>query len=671
MIRKDPSDISQAPKRYCPKTGLSIVQRPEWTMIEFGRDYLANFSILGGRILLSQPQGYITLPDTKASLALMDQAVSMDVGESEPYVMIEDLSRLKGASFEARKYFIDHLKKTELLRGLIFYNLSPLYRLSFKLAIRFITDSRPVKIVESYLAAVNGARDILKSEGISLKSDALFLKDYAHPIPLTDTPDDQEFITVQTSPEWHLDLDGFNVRIEIIGNTILHSVSSGYLKENHIIPISQLRWRIAREKGNDSSFDYFVAGVKNARVNTRTTRKQYMDDMKAFHAKYPFKAYIFYGAERRVGAAANLAKPFVPFKVHTANDFHDAMDFIRKDRQRRADQDFDRSKSRKKGRSIKQHEIRQYADELLHLLGSINWEVNGFTNQQRLPENHPFYQVYEAIRLIKGELDELFLEKKAQEREKFKLEEQLRHARKLEAIGTLIGGIAHDFNNILGIILGNTDLAIADTPDWSPVHEFLLDIRGASLRAKDVVGNLLCFSHESSIRRKPLGIVPLVEAAVDLQRTFIPENIKLVVTMLGHCRPILADPAQIRQLVTNLCSNAVHAMEEKGGTLTISIAETVHSGAYSDDGPDLPAGKFVKLRVSDTGHGISPDHMDRIFDPYFTTKEIGKGGGMGLAVVHGIAKGHEASIKVDSEPGKGTVFSIFFPIYDPKEKIMA
>jgi signal transduction histidine kinase len=668
MTRKDTAGPGQAPKHCCPMTGLSIVQRPEWTFINFGRDYLANFSILGGRILLSRPQGYITQPDAAASLALMDRTALEIAGEAAGYVLIEDLSGLRGASFEARRYFINHMKKTDRMMGLIFYNVSPVYRLSFKLANRFYRDPRPVQIADSYSEAVKIAGDILAAKGISLESDALFSKESAQQLPEAEREDAQRFLTVQKSPGWNLDLDGYTVGMEIIDNSILHSVSSGFMRENHVNSVSRLRLQIVREKGDGRGFDYLVACAKDVKGNTRNTRKLFMADLRAFHEKYPFRAYIFYGASRHIRAAANLAKPFMPFKVYIANDFHEAMDFIRKDQQKKTDQADEKSKNQKKGPIEKQYDVQRYADELLHFLGSINWEMSGFAEEQQIPENHPFYHVYEGLRLIKGELDELFLEKEAQKKEKTKLQEQLLQARKMETIGTMTGGIAHDFNNILGIILGNTELALTDIPNWNPLHEYLLEIRSASLRAKDVVGNLLCFSHESSEGRKPLDLVSVVKESVDFLRSFISANIDLHETMPGHCRPILADPVQIRQLMTNLCSNAVHAMEKDGGTLTVSI-EAVELAEEDLDGDlDPPPGKFVKLTVSDTGQGIDPKHMDRIFDPYFTTKDIGKGGGMGLAVVHGIVKGHKGSIKIDSEPGMGTAISIFFPVSDPKEK---
>ncbi|OGP63159.1 MAG: hypothetical protein A2V65_06680 [Deltaproteobacteria bacterium RBG_13_49_15] len=250
--------------------------------------------------------------------------------------------------------------------------------------------------------------------------------------------------------------------------------------------------------------------------------------------------------------------------------------------------------------------------------------------------------------------------KKQAEEEKEKLETRLRQAQKMEAIGTLAGGIAHDFNNILGIILGNSELAVNDVPKSHPARRNLEEIRTASLRAKDMVRHLLSFARKSEPAQQIIHLIPIVKETVKLLRSSIPASIEIRQDMPLILDTILGDPTQIHQILINLASNASHAMPD-GGLLEIGVRiETVHetvSGPYSD----LDPGNYVLLTVSDTGEGIDPNIKDRIFDPYFTTKDIGKGTGMGLAVVHGIVKSHSGRIFVDSKPGNGTLFSIFFP----------
>ena len=247
--------------------------------------------------------------------------------------------------------------------------------------------------------------------------------------------------------------------------------------------------------------------------------------------------------------------------------------------------------------------------------------------------------------------------------EQKKLEAQLQQAQKMQSIGTLAGGIAHDFNNILGIIFGNTELAIDDVPEWNPARLHLEEIRIASLRAKDVVRQLLSFARKTKLEKKPTNIIPIVNESLKLLRSSIPKSIEIYQNISKDVYTILADPTQINQVLINLCTNADHAMPD-GGTIEVNLRNVELDDGTKAQYPELIPGRYVNLTVSDTGHGISQKEIDRIFDPYFTTKEVGKGTGMGLAVVHGIVKGHNGLITVKSELEKGTTFSILFPAVD-------
>ena len=241
-----------------------------------------------------------------------------------------------------------------------------------------------------------------------------------------------------------------------------------------------------------------------------------------------------------------------------------------------------------------------------------------------------------------------------------RMEEELSQAHKMESIGTLAGGIAHDFNNILGIILGNTELAIDDVPQWNPARFNIEEIRTATFRARDVVRQLLSFARQTRLEKKPTNIIPIVKESLKLLRSSIPTSIDIRQNIPEDVDTILADPTQINQVIINLCTNADHAMPE-GGIIEVILKNEALNEKVTAKYPDLNPGRYVNLTVSDTGHGVSKEDMDRIFDPYYTTKDVGKGTGMGLAVVHSIVKEHNGIITVKSKPGKGTTFSIFFP----------
>jgi PAS domain S-box-containing protein len=249
-----------------------------------------------------------------------------------------------------------------------------------------------------------------------------------------------------------------------------------------------------------------------------------------------------------------------------------------------------------------------------------------------------------------------------------RLQSQLQQARKMESFGTLAGGIAHDFNNFLGIIIGNTELAMDDVPKWNPAYLNLEEILESSLRARDVVRQLLSFARRTQLEKKPVNIGKIMQESLKLLRSSIPTSIEIRQIIPKDIDTILANSTQLNQILINLSTNAHHAMPN-GGILEVSLENVELDKNSAAQHPDLNPGRYVNLKVSDTGHGISSMEIDRIFDPYFTTKQVGKGTGMGLSVVHGIIRGHEGAISVKSKYGQGTTFSILFPVIEKQTAI--
>ncbi|MBM9537474.1 hybrid sensor histidine kinase/response regulator [Desulfobulbus alkaliphilus] len=257
-------------------------------------------------------------------------------------------------------------------------------------------------------------------------------------------------------------------------------------------------------------------------------------------------------------------------------------------------------------------------------------------------------------------------------------EKQLRHTQKLEAIGSLAGGIAHDFNNILAPIMGRAELMLVENRDNPTIQGHCRGIVDASKRARDLVRQILTFSRQVDQEIRPVFIADVVREVVQLVGPTLPTTIEVVCHLPDTSSPVMADASQLHQVIMNLVNNAFHAMEKQGGRLILRLETVSLNIDEFNAGSSVSPGLYQKLSVEDTGHGMDQTTMAQIFDPYFTTKPRGKGTGLGLAVVLGILRGYGGEIRVESKPGKGTIFTLYlpvvelttdqaFPVYDPEE----
>jgi len=269
------------------------------------------------------------------------------------------------------------------------------------------------------------------------------------------------------------------------------------------------------------------------------------------------------------------------------------------------------------------------------------------------------FKADQAVRIF-GAVQEITARHEAEEAQR-KLEIQLFQVQKMETLGTLAGGIAHDFNNLLTGIIGYQDLALDSLAEDHPSRHCLSEARQASVRACELVEQILVFSRQTGgSERVPVDLAQVVEEARRFLRATVPATIQIEVSIAPQCGRVLADPAQLNQVLLNLGSNAAHAMRG-GGVLSVALAPVPLSATQAAAHGNLPAGAYVRLTVSDTGHGMNPETQKRIFDPFFTTKSVGEGTGLGLAIVHGIIRAHGGAIEVSSTPGLGTTFFIYLP----------
>ncbi len=258
------------------------------------------------------------------------------------------------------------------------------------------------------------------------------------------------------------------------------------------------------------------------------------------------------------------------------------------------------------------------------------------------------------------------LEKMVEERTQTlaKYERQLQQVLKIQAIGTLAGGIAHDFNNILFPIVGYTELTMDEVPEDSTAHNNLEEILKAANRAKELVKQILTFSRQSGQERKPLKVQYVIKEALKLLRASIPVSIEIVHNIDEDCSPVMGDATQIHQVIVNLCTNAYQSMQDTGGKLEVSLKEVDVHYEHTVEKIGMQPGKHLQLLVKDEGCGMEASVLDRIFEPYYTTKEQGKGTGLGLSVIHGIVKNHRGDITAASSPGKGATFTVYLPVIE-------
>ena len=293
--------------------------------------------------------------------------------------------------------------------------------------------------------------------------------------------------------------------------------------------------------------------------------------------------------------------------------------------------------------------VKNRQDEMIGILGLFS----------KTPIDLPDH-AREVLEIIATKVTTIIEQERADQAEK-QLQGKLAQAQKMEAIGVLAGGIAHDFNNILAAIMGYTELTRVDAQPDSQAAENLDKVLTAAHRAKDLVKQILAFSRQSSVDRMPIKIQPLVKESLKMLRASIPSTISITEEIHPQSGTVLADPTQIHQIVMNLCTNAYHAMEETGGELSVKVNTTFIDSTTVLETRQIPPGEYVELTVSDTGTGIGPDIITKIFEPYFTTKGTGKGSGMGLSITHGIIKSYGGEITVESTIGQGTTFHVYLP----------
>jgi len=751
----------QAVVTNCPVSGLPVNRRPEWTDVDLGNGYSVSFEFIGDRILLSRSKGWkhANRQTIKQLFRERREVLAQMLDKNENFVELRDYGPYEGiSSREAREQFIAEMRKDkDRVIAFIGFNAPRAVKIGFSVWGRLFRAPFPVLIEKDYAAAIQKA-----------------LAAASHQVPATGWPNRK----VVKQPQAAYASDTYRVEYEIIDDRIVHSVGKGLYTRRDVAPTMECFRSVCALVAADARGCYHINGLNKTGRASRKARLLYLDAIKQWHADFShFRMIIFYGANRWMKAGIHLAKHLVPFKVKIVDDLESALAYIKvldSSEQRQAEPEDSQAPE------VHAPPYPGQPHEILEFLGNISWG-SGEPGIPDLPAKADarFRPVYDAISLIKMDLDESEEDRRKGENERqilataieqstdsititvsagtilytnpafnrttgyaaekavgrhisfisldrdtvaafdslwqsvtldravtqemtchrkdgtpylakttisqivsqdgrdrnyvtvqrdvtneIQLEAQLKQIHKMEAIGTLAGGIAHDFNNILFPIIGYTEMSLDEAPPDSQLAQNLTEILQAANRAKQLVKQILTFSKQDSSTRKPIDLVPVIKEAASLLRASIPATIDIQQAYQKGIGRALADPTQMHQVIVNLGSNAFHAMRETGGTMTIALAKitvTEDPGEALGSSLNLPAGDYLKLSVSDTGHGMPPEISDRIFDPFFTTKEMATNTGMGLSMIHGIITGHDGRIMVASELGKGTTFDIYLP----------
>jgi len=655
------ADSENALDDICASLGLPVYRRPEWVHTDFGGDYRLTVSLIAENIICIQPSGYARRQDVAKALAFTDDAISEAIPQGARYIHIEDHSHLRGVARDARKLYLGFMKRREHLRVLFCVQMARLLRMRIALAHRFNLVLCDVRFLDGLAEAVESASKYPLRQA-SLQEAPIAPSE--SPQPLTATAGVRRYRDTVSHADWSVDFSDFSARFEIRSGDIFHWTSAGSFKAKHIPPIFAINGQAMETLHRPASPYYYLLGVEEIRSFSLKARKAYVTGIRDWYDRYPFKMLIFYGANRMLRAGINLASPFVPFKVCTAEDLDGALALIDEDRSGSSRTLTVSAADTGAGEADTLGPIEGYVNEIIHYLGSIGLGTDGTDTTKEIDKNHPFSPVFDAIKLIKVGLEQQLHERIRAEEARAELSAQLQRVQRLDAIGNLAGGVAHDLNNILSGVISYPEMLLMDLPEDSPLRGPLSNIQKSGQKAAAIVQDLLTLAKRG---------LPVPEV-VDLNRVVTeylesPEHasvmsfhpkLRLGTVLSPDLLNVYGSPAHITKSTMNLVSNAAEAMPVSGDVAISTENRYIDTPVTGYD--TVREGDYVVLSVTDEGAGMSSDDIERVFEPFYTKEVMGRSGtGLGMAVVWGTVKDHDGYIDVKSGRGKGTTFALYFP----------
>ncbi|MDY6792738.1 MAG: PAS domain S-box protein [Thermodesulfobacteriota bacterium] len=399
----------------CPVTGLRIFQRPEWKNIPIGKEFSLTISVIGKHILFTRSRGYCSRKDSEISMKIVNQVLDEILAEEEPYIHVADYSKFTGASIAARKHYMGYLKKQGRISSLIFFGAKPLVNMSIKLVKRITKIKYDIQVADDYEDAIKIALDKEKEIG-NLSTNQTFQS--RHPVAGSFSARSARKHSIERT-DWNLHLDGFSIRFEILGENIIHTVAEGFLREEHVEPLHQLRTKVIDSIHLPDGAYSIISDVSGIKGGSRKARRLLMASIRDAYKEKPFDWYIFYGVNWFTKTALNLARPFLPFKAAAVRDFNAAMRIIGESNPPFSLNPSIANQQEKLASGQHAEDVRRYVNDLIHCIGSINWEQEGVEFAKIIDASHPFKPVFDGIAFIKRELDDFF-------RERDKIEQELK-----------------------------------------------------------------------------------------------------------------------------------------------------------------------------------------------------------------------------------------------------
>ena len=598
-----------------------------------------HFKIIDRNILLLQPDGSADLEGLKKGLNLAKLIIEEHFN-NKPFICIEDFTKVVSPTTESRKYYIQFMKDLINLKAIVFHSINPLIKLSLKLAEKLNFFKFDIYVSNNYYEAVN----------LALKNSDFKYNE----------------IQLKKEPVWDLKFSDYAVRYEIIDNNIIHVVSEGLFGAEHIDTVIKYQNNFIKKNFHNKIGEYYyVVDLSNVSI-TRDCRRKYADEIQSLYKLFPFKSYIYYGADRMTDMIATFLAPFINFNIKKAKDLIGVLEIVKTDS----------TKSNKKQRKKISEETQNYIDEFLVFLAKINWESYGIDKKFKKDSTHPFYQVYDAITLIKSDLDELYLEKKKNEEERAILQHKLQQSLKLETMGKLAGSVAHDLNNVLSGIVSYPDIIMKSLPDNkenAKALKYIKRMKKSGKKAADIVQDLLTLSRSGVVSFEPVDFNSIIEEYLKSPefKKLISDKPRISVecNLSENLYILSASSIHLTKTIMNLITNAIEAIPEHGAvkikTNNISFNNKQLKG-YNKKAD----GNYIELIISDTGVGISEQDQLKIFEPFYSKKVIGRSGtGLGMMVIKGTVDDHNGFILINSKENKGTEFILYFPVDEDRASI--